>query len=66
LLGEAGAGERSPLDAAQQFETEEFVEILKIHRFDYFKANDIICRSEDKANTLSYAICLLLKCKICR
>ena len=60
LLGETGTGERSPLDAAQQFESEQFVEILEVHRFDWF-SEDIIERSEDKAKSLLDAIGLLLK-----
>jgi len=32
LLGETAAGEGTALDAAEKFETEEFVEVLEGHR----------------------------------
>ncbi len=36
LLGQPGAGERSPLDAAEEFEAKQFVEVVKIHGFGCF------------------------------
>jgi hypothetical protein len=33
LLGEAAAGEGAAFDAPEEFETKEFVQVLKVHRF---------------------------------
>jgi len=67
LLGEAAAGEGAAFDAALEFQAEEFVKVLEIHRFGKFivlggsgvrvsMANHIIRQDEDKANSLLYAI----------
>jgi len=36
LMGEAAAGEGAALDAAKEFEAEEFVQVLKVHKLDRF------------------------------
>jgi hypothetical protein len=47
LLGEAAAGEDAALDAAEEFEAEKFVQVLKVHRFGYLVANHITQLDED-------------------
>ncbi len=56
LLGEAAAGEGAALDAAQEFDAEEFVQVLKVHERRVSLANHIIRQDEDKAKALLYAI----------
>ncbi len=36
LVGEAGAGEGAPFDAAKEFDAEKFVQVLEIHRYRKF------------------------------
>ena len=42
LLGETAAGKRASFDAAEELETEEFMEVLKIHKVRLSCANHII------------------------
>jgi hypothetical protein len=62
LQGEAAASEGAAFDAPEEFETEKFMQVLKVHRFWKIEsrgvpmANHIIRQDEDKANSLLYAI----------
>ena len=47
LVSEAAAGEGAAFDAAVEFETEEFVKVLKVHRFDRFGVSHSIQQDED-------------------
>jgi hypothetical protein len=56
LMGETAAGEGASVDAAEELEAEEFVQILEVHGEDFLSANHIIRQDEDKAKYLLYAI----------
>ena len=56
LIGEAGASEGAPFDAAKEFDAEKFVQVLEVHEKGFPKANHIIRQDEDKAKFLLYAI----------
>ena len=56
LLGEAAAGEGAAFDAAQEFDAEKFVQVLKVHERGVSMANHIIRQDEDKAKDSLYAI----------
>ena len=47
LASEAGSVEGAFLDAAEEFEAKELVEILKVHRNPPCRANDIFWQDED-------------------